>query len=86
MTAATQRSTVVGVFEDRRQANEAVSELINAGFRQDQIGVAMRTCRRGNRDDHNCRCRAFAFWIGGDCWGAHGLGPWGVAAWVCWPG
>ena len=42
MTAATQRSTVVGVFEDRQKANEAVNELLNAGFRQDQIGVAMR--------------------------------------------
>jgi uncharacterized protein (TIGR02271 family) len=39
---ATQRTTVVGVFEDRRQADKAVSELRQAGFRDDQIGVAMR--------------------------------------------
>jgi uncharacterized protein (TIGR02271 family) len=39
---ANQRSTAVGVFEDRRQADQAVSELQNAGFRPDQIGVAMR--------------------------------------------
>jgi len=37
-----QRSTVVGVFEDRRHADQAVSDLRNAGFRDDQIGVAMR--------------------------------------------
>ena len=35
-----QRSTVVGAFEDRRQADAAVEELRQAGFREDQIGVA----------------------------------------------
>jgi uncharacterized protein (TIGR02271 family) len=39
---APQRTTVVGVFEDRKRADEAVSELRRAGFREDQIGVAMR--------------------------------------------
>jgi CRISPR/Cas system-associated protein endoribonuclease Cas2 len=42
MAAAKQHSAVVGVFQDRQQANKAVSELLKAGFRQDQIGVAMR--------------------------------------------
>jgi len=42
MAAAQQRSTVVGVFEDRRKADQAVSDLMSAGFRRDQIGVAMR--------------------------------------------
>jgi hypothetical protein len=37
-----QRSTVVGVFEDRRHADRAVNSLLNAGFRKEQIGVAMR--------------------------------------------
>jgi len=37
-----QRSTVVGVFEDRRHADQAVSDLKTAGFRDDQIGIAMR--------------------------------------------
>ncbi len=37
-----QKSTVVGVFEDRQQADRAIDELGRAGFRQDQIGVAMR--------------------------------------------
>jgi hypothetical protein len=37
-----QKSTVVGVFEDRLQADRAVDELRRAGFRDDQIGVAMR--------------------------------------------
>ncbi|QEH36679.1 Stress response protein YsnF [Aquisphaera giovannonii] len=43
MAAATQRTTIVGVFEDRSQADKAVSALMRAGFRQDQIGVAMRS-------------------------------------------
>ena len=37
-----QASTVVGVFEDRKHANQAVTELHDAGFGQNQIGVAMR--------------------------------------------
>src|SRR5690242_10385220 len=37
-----QGSTVVGVFEDRNHANKAVTELHQAGFDQDQIGLAMR--------------------------------------------
>jgi hypothetical protein len=37
-----QNSTVVGVFEDRRHANQAITELHQAGFDQSQIGVAMR--------------------------------------------
>jgi len=37
-----QRSTVVGVFTDRVHADQAVSELRKAGFREDQIGLAMR--------------------------------------------
>jgi len=43
MAATTeQRSTVVGVYEDRRQADTAIRELRQAGFREDQIGVAAR--------------------------------------------
>jgi len=37
-----QRSTIVGVFPDHIQADRAVTELRNAGFREDQIGVAGR--------------------------------------------
>jgi len=40
--AAKKRSTVVGVFEDRVRADKAIAELQKAGFRRDQIGVAMR--------------------------------------------
>ncbi len=40
MNAATERlSTVVGAFEDRRQAETAVRDLRQAGFREDQIRV-----------------------------------------------
>src|SRR5438128_4822924 len=42
MTTATQHSTVVGVFTDRARAEEAVQELHNAGFTNDQIGFAAR--------------------------------------------
>jgi len=42
MALAQQRSTVVGVFEDRAHADKAVADLMKAGFRKDQIGVAMR--------------------------------------------
>lgn len=37
-----QQSTVVGVFDDRLQADRAIDELRRAGFSDDQIGVAMR--------------------------------------------
>jgi hypothetical protein len=47
-TMSTQRSTVVAVFEDRYHADKAVTHLLNAGFRQDQIGVAMRHDEKAN--------------------------------------
>jgi len=37
-----QRNTIVGVFEDNRHADQAVSDLRKTGFREDQIGVARR--------------------------------------------
>jgi len=40
--AVNTRSTVVGVFDDRRHADQAVADLRKVGFRDDQIGVAMR--------------------------------------------
>jgi hypothetical protein len=36
------RSTVVGVFQDRSRAQEAVDALKRAGFREDQLGVVTR--------------------------------------------
>jgi len=42
MASAKQRTTVVGVFEDHAKADRAVKDLLKAGFRQDQIGIAMR--------------------------------------------
>ncbi|MBV9895042.1 MAG: YsnF/AvaK domain-containing protein [Chloroflexi bacterium] len=42
MATGTQRSTVVGVFTDRARAEEAVQELHNSGFTNDQIGFATR--------------------------------------------
>jgi uncharacterized protein (TIGR02271 family) len=39
---ARKRSTVVGMFEDRRRAEEAVHALKQAGFRDEQIGLVRR--------------------------------------------
>jgi len=41
------RSTVVGVFADRAQAQQCVRELRQAGFREDQIGVVSRDTESG---------------------------------------
>jgi len=38
-----QRSTVVGIFEKRAQAEGAIRDLRSAGFRDDQIGFIVRT-------------------------------------------
>jgi hypothetical protein len=42
-TASTEQpATIVGVFADKTEADRAVDDLYQAGFRDDQIGVAMR--------------------------------------------
>ncbi|HEU5318569.1 MAG TPA: YsnF/AvaK domain-containing protein [Chloroflexota bacterium] len=48
----TQPTTVVGVFHDRRRAEEAVAALERAGFTADQLGFATRddTFRHGRSD------------------------------------
>jgi uncharacterized protein (TIGR02271 family) len=38
----TQRTTVIGVFQDRHQAQEAVADLRKAGFPENKIGVIAR--------------------------------------------
>jgi uncharacterized protein (TIGR02271 family) len=38
----TNRTTVVGVFQDRAQAQKAIDELKRAGFREDEIGMTVR--------------------------------------------
>ncbi len=42
MAMTTHRTTIVGVFEDGLHADQAVAELRQAGFGDDQIGVALR--------------------------------------------
>jgi hypothetical protein len=37
-----ERSTMVGVFEDQSKAEQAVNELRSAGFSDDQIGLVVR--------------------------------------------
>jgi uncharacterized protein (TIGR02271 family) len=41
-TGFTREGTVVGLFHERRQAEQAINELKDAGFREDQIGVLMQ--------------------------------------------
>src|SRR5688572_29555710 len=43
----TERDTVVGVFEDRTAAQQAINELKRIGFTDDQIGVMARDAARG---------------------------------------
>jgi hypothetical protein len=53
---STDRATIVGVFEDRAHAQQAIDDLKRAGFRDDQIGVTSRDGDRagdGNADDDN---------------------------------
>src|SRR5437763_15027029 len=40
--ATNKQGTVVGVFSDQMQARQAVNDLQRAGFRDDQIGFAVR--------------------------------------------
>src|SRR5438045_2398027 len=49
--ARTDRSTMVGVFEDRSQAERAIDELHRAGFTDEQIGFAVRD-QDGGSDVH----------------------------------
>jgi len=42
MRTSNNRSTVVGVFSDRTEAEQAIHDLKQAGFRDDQIGIAAR--------------------------------------------
>jgi len=42
MATTMKRETVVGVFESRERAQQAINELKRMGFREEQIGVASR--------------------------------------------
>jgi len=44
----TKRTTAIGVFDNRAQAQQAVQELKRLGFREDQIGVASRETAAGD--------------------------------------
>ncbi len=46
--AANERTTVVGVFPRRDQAERAITDLEAAGFRDDQIGLAMKDGQTSN--------------------------------------
>lgn len=42
MAMAQQRTTIVGVFQDRAKADDAIRQLLDAGFLENQIGIVMR--------------------------------------------
>lgn len=44
------RSTIVGVFEDQAQADQAVNELRSAGFSNDQINLLVRSASVTNEE------------------------------------
>jgi uncharacterized protein (TIGR02271 family) len=52
-----ERSTIVGVFEDRAHAQQAINELKRLGFREDQIGV---TSRHGHASDSDGDADSYA--------------------------
>jgi uncharacterized protein (TIGR02271 family) len=75
---ATQTGTVVGVFHDREQARQAVSQLRRAGFRDDQIGVLARDASDRDQGDDATGTHAEEGAIAGLAGGA-GLGAlWGL--------
>src|SRR4051794_2143163 len=49
--ADTKRTTAVGVFHNRAEAQQAIAELRRAGFRDDQIGMAARDDDGGTSGD-----------------------------------
>ena len=50
--ATSQRSTVVGVFEDRAQAERAIADLDRAGFGDDKVGFVERGGEEGKQGTH----------------------------------
>lgn len=48
-----QTSIVAGVFRDNAQAQQAVEALRNAGFKYDQVGVAMRNAPNATANLHD---------------------------------
>ncbi len=50
-TATMQRPYVVGVFDNHYEADEAISDLLAAGFSRNQIGFAMRGDEGKLRED-----------------------------------
>jgi nucleotide-binding universal stress UspA family protein len=54
LATETERPTVVGVFEDRRQAERAVGELRRAGFPEDRIGLVAREGAAAETDLAGC--------------------------------
>ncbi|QDU25307.1 Heat induced stress protein YflT [Anatilimnocola aggregata] len=50
MASSTVTGAVIGVFEDQRQAQQAIAELRRAGYTEDQIGVVSQNREVANTD------------------------------------
>ena len=74
-------STVVGVFNERHEADRAIDDLIKAGFRNDQIGVVTRDAQgktvvknQGEAESHAGSGAAVGVAAGAGIGGLVGLG------------
>jgi hypothetical protein len=78
MMMATTQTTAVGVFEHRRDAQQAVENLKSAGFRDDQIGLVYRDGEEGEYADVTHESYADEGAIAGAAAGAGIGGLWAV--------
>jgi uncharacterized protein (TIGR02271 family) len=60
MAGTTNRSTIVALFNDRAQAQQAINELKRAGFRDDQIGVTSRDGKLTDAGDESVTGETYA--------------------------
>jgi hypothetical protein len=76
MATATTTSTIVGVFEDRRKAQQAIADLKQMGYTESQIGVVTQGQEDGVEDATDTKAEEGA--VTGLATGA-GLGAlWGI--------
>jgi hypothetical protein len=81
--AALTRKTIVGVFDNRAAAEDALEELQRAGFRDDQLGIVapevdLKASRSGATDEQAETGAARGAAIGAATGAAAGVGIWGL--------
>ncbi len=78
---AVHTATLIGMFDDPRQAEGAVAELCQAGFREDQVGLVVKVTDEEYDTEEDAISGAVAGSLGGAAVGAlvtlalPGLGP-----------